>query len=56
MSAEKMTPEQFQRLVDDISAKMHSRRSLVLEAGGHVTIDVYPTKSNFDVKLTFHRI
>jgi hypothetical protein len=52
MAPNRLTPEQIDQLVRDVSAKMLARRTLIAESGGRLTINVFPTRSIFEVELT----
>jgi hypothetical protein len=52
MTAPKLTEERFDQLISDVCATMEARRTLIAESGGRLTINVFPTRSNFEIRLT----
>jgi hypothetical protein len=52
MTSAKLTTDQVNQLISDVSAKMRAKQALIAESGGRVKIEVYPNRSNFEIVLT----
>jgi hypothetical protein len=52
MVAARLRTDQVRQLADDVRAKMLAKEALIAESEGEITIRIFPTHDNFDIKLT----